>query len=82
MKIMGGEERWDGAITNAINMNDTANTDQMEIEAVYWGKFTNALLPQRNFEVLDTNQKLRCLKVPVALRLRAMLRCKPLTTKG
>jgi len=79
---MGGREGEVGWGNNAINMSDTGNTDQMEIEAVYWEKFTKALLPQRNFEVFDTNKKLRCLKVPVALRLRAMLRCKPLTTKG
>jgi hypothetical protein len=42
-----GEEAGEG--NNAVNMNDTANTDHAEIQAAYLGKYTKTLLPQRNF---------------------------------
>jgi hypothetical protein len=42
-----GEEAGEG--NNAVNMNDTANTDHAEMQVAYLEKYTKALLPQRNF---------------------------------
>jgi hypothetical protein len=44
VKKIVGEEAGEG--NNAVNMNDTANTDHAEIQAAYLAK---NLLPQRNF---------------------------------